>query len=133
MEVQATWRGCAIVSLWVAVLGALVFTAFLGPRLLVILAWTALSFLLLTPSLRTFRVHVDERRLTVRAGRVFFLKQHIPLRFITGCTVLRTPLGRLTRTGVFVLSFSGGVCVVCGLSLRDAAALSRHLALGGTS
>ena len=85
------------------------------------------------PSVRSTRVHVDERRLTVRAGRIFFLKQHMPLRFITGCTVLRTPLGRLSRTGVFVLSFSGGVCIVFGLSLRDAAALARRFALEETS
>ena len=114
MEIQATWRGCAVASAWAAALGALVFTALLGPNAL------------------GFRIRVDEHRLVIRAGRVFFFKQHIPLRFITGCTVLRTPLGRLTHTGVLVLSFSGGVCVVCGLSLRDAALLSRRLALADT-
>ena len=123
MEIQATWRGCAVASAWAAALGALVFTALLGPNALV---------LLLTPFFRSFRIRVDEHRLVIRAGRVFFFKQHIPLRFITGCTVLRTPLGRLTHTGVLVLSFGGGVCVVCGLSLRDAALLSRRLALADT-
>ena len=132
MEIQATWRGCAVASAWAAALGALVFTALLGPNALVLIGWTALSFLLLTPFFRSFRIRVDEHRLVIRAGRVFFFKQHIPLRFITGCTVLCTPLGRLTHTGVLVLSFSGGVCVVCGLSLRDAALLSRRLALADT-
>lgn len=131
MKIQATWRGCAVASAWAAGLGALVFTALLGPNVLVLLGWTALTFLLLTPFLRSFCICLDEHRLVLRAGHMFFFKQHIPLRFITGCTVLRTPLGRLTHTGVVVLSFSGGVCVVCGLSLHDAALLSRRLALGG--
>ena len=79
MQVQATWRGGAVAAVWAALLGAVIFTALFGLNVLVLSGWTALCFLLVMPSVRSTRVHVDERRLTVRAGRLFFLKQHIPL------------------------------------------------------
>lgn len=135
MEFSVSRRGAAVVCLWFVLLGAVVCLPFwrmaFPTTLLCLMAYTLLCFCLLAPHFASCRIRVGAHHLTVRRGILFVSTWRLPLRFITGCYVLRTPLQRLTGTCCLVLFASGSFTVLPGVRFCDAETLTAQLTQGG--
>jgi len=135
MEYTVPRRGAAIVSAWFAAAGILLslpfwnggFAATLGA----LLVWFALCFGALAARLASCVLRVGAHHLTLRRGLLFPVTRRVPLRYITGCHILQTPLQRMTGTCVLVLYASGCITVMPGAKRADAEALCTRLVYGG--
>ncbi len=135
MEYTVPRRGAAVVSAWPAGLGAVLSlpfwknnAAFTLPALLL---WAAVCFGILAPRLSSCVLRVGGHHLTLRRGLLFPVTRRIPLRFVTGCHILQSPLQRMTGTCVLALYSSGVTTVAPGLRRADAEALAALLTQGG--
>ena len=132
---RATRAGAALVCGWLALAGAAVLFFLLplpvGTRMLAALFWCVLCFGLLAPRLASCRVRVGGNHLTVRVGALFLPTKRIPLRFITGCRILQTPLGRMGGVCLLVLFGAGTWTLIPGVRAADAEALAARLSHGG--
>lgn len=135
MEYSAVRRGAAVVGVWCAALGGLVCLPFWKSRFLPTLAalalWLAVCFGVVAPRLASGTVRLGGNHLTLRRGKLFLTTRRIPLRFVTGCQIIQTPLQRLSGTCIFLLFTSGCTAAAPGLLRADAEALSARLTHGG--
>ncbi len=132
MEFSATRRGSAIVAGWAAAAGLILIWALLpAGRIFLALFWVLLCFGLLAPHLESCRVRVGGNHLTIRRGLIFFTTKRIPLRFITGCCIFRSPLCRACGTCVMLLFASGNFTVLPGVRLADAEHFAQRISHGG--
>lgn len=136
MEYTIPRRGAAVVSAWFAALGALLSLPFWKSRfastLMMLLLWAAVCFGILAPRLSSGVLRVGRHHLTLRRGQLFPITRRMPLRFITGCAILQSPLQRMTGTCVLVLYSSGVTTIAPGMRRKDAEALSAALTHGGS-
>ncbi len=135
MEFSVDRRGAAIVSSWFAAAGILICLPFLSlfviPPLAALAIWLFLCFGVLAPRLASGTIRVGGNHLTIRRGLFFPLTRRIPLRFLSGCHILQSPLQRMTGTCIFILYSSGCTTVAAGLRKADAELLSAKLTHGG--
>ena len=135
MEFQVTRSGAALIGFWAALAGILVSLPFWMLNLLAALLWTAVWVLfcmcVLVPRWASCRVRVGGNHLTVRRGLLFLSTKRMPLRFITGCHIVQTPLGRRRGGCVLVLLASGTSTVIPGIRRADAEQLAARLSHGG--
>lgn len=133
MEYQVSRRGAAVVSVQLTALAGLVCwvlgASFEAGVLALGLFFVCAAVLLTlgTAHLASCRVRCGQHHLTVRRGLLFLSTRRLPLRFVTGCHVLRTPLSRLAGTCTLVLLSSGCLTLLPGLSEGDAQRLSAFL------
>lgn len=135
MEFSVSRRGAAVVSAWFVLAGALVslpfWRLFFQTTLLCLMAWALLCFALLIPHFSACTLRVGAHHLTLRRGILFLITRRVPLRFVTGCFLLRTPLQRLTGTCCLLLFTSGSILLVAGAGVAEAEALCARLTQGG--
>lgn len=135
MEYRVPRRGAAIVSAWAALLGVPVSLPLwrLGaPAAFTLLfLWMALCFGALSARLASGVLRVGAHHFTLRRGRLFPVTRRVPLRFVTGCSILQSPLQRMTGTCLLLLYASGCTTLVAGLRRADAEALAERLSYGG--
>lgn len=135
MEFCVSRKGAAVVSLWFAAAGAVVsipfWRAFWLETLGALIVYWILCLWLLTVRLASCKVRAGAHHLTVRRGVLFLTTRRLPLRWIAGCHILRTPLQRHTGTCLLVLYASGSITVVAGAPYAKAEQLSALLAQGG--
>ena len=131
MEFHATRRGCAIAATWLALAGGAVILLLAGVRPLLFLLWLAVCYGVAAPHLSSCRVRIGGNHLTIRRGLVFFSTKRIPLRFVTGCWLLRSPLCRATNTCLMIIFSSGSVSLVPGVRIADAERLAERVSHGG--
>ena len=135
MEYAVPRRGAAIVSAWFAAAGVIISLPFwnggAAAALVALAVWMALCFGALAARLASCVLRVGEHHLTVRRGLLFPVTRRVPLRFITGCHIVQSPLQRMTGTCVLVLHASGCVTLMPGAKRADAEALCTRLAYGG--
>lgn len=134
MEFAVSRRGSAVIGLWAIVLCALLcapfwHSAFL-PTLAVFCIGGALLFLLTAVHFSTCKVRCGVHHLTMRRGILYTVTRRVPLRFITGCQILRSPLQRITGTCLLLLFASGSTTLIAGANFADAQRLSAFLAYG---
>ncbi|MEF9970094.1 MAG: PH domain-containing protein [Ruthenibacterium sp.] len=134
MEFAVSRRGGAVIGLWAVLLCALVcapfwHSAFL-PTLAVFLGGSMLLFLMAAVHFSACKVRCGAHHLTMRRGILYTVTRRIPLRFITGCQILRSPLQRLTGTCILLLFASGSTTLIAGANFADAERLSAFLAHG---
>ncbi|MEF9864821.1 MAG: PH domain-containing protein [Oscillospiraceae bacterium] len=69
------------------------------------------------------RIFVDKTEISITKG--FFLPTafRVPLRFISACHIIQTPLQRIIGSCYCVLITSGTFAVIAGLSAKDANAM----------
>ncbi len=135
MEYTVPRRGAAVVSAWLAGLGALLVWLFwrddFAFALPVLVFWTAVCFGIVSPRLSSYVLRVGGHHLSLRRGLLFPVTRRVPLRFVTGCHMVQSPLQRMTGTCVFLLYSSGVTTVVPGMRRADAEALAAMLTYGG--
>ncbi|MBD5101731.1 MAG: PH domain-containing protein [Subdoligranulum sp.] len=135
MEYTVPRRGAAVVSAWFALLGALLslpfWKNFFVSTLMTLLLWTAVCFGILAPRLSSCVLRVGGHHLTLRRGLLFPVTRRVPLRFLTGCHIVQSPLQRMTGTCVLLLYSSGVTTIAPGVRRADAEALAALLTHGG--
>lgn len=135
MEFSVDRRGAAIVSGWCAAAGILVCLPFLWSfpvsPLIFLGLWLLLCFGVLAPRIASATVRVGGNHLTLRRGLFFPITRRIPLRFLSGCHIMQSPLQRMTGTCVFILYSSGCTTFIPGMRKADAELLSEKLTHGG--
>lgn len=135
MEYTVPRRGAAVVSAWLAGLGALVCLPFwkssFASTLMALLLWLAVCFGILAQRLSSYVLRVGEHHLTLRRGLLFPVTRRVPLRFVTGCHIVQSPLQRMTGTCLLFLYSSGVTTLAPGLRRADAEALAARLTHGG--
>ncbi|MEG0911265.1 MAG: PH domain-containing protein [Ruthenibacterium sp.] len=134
MEFAVSRRGGAVIGLWAILLCALVCVPFWGsaflPTLAVFILGGMFLFLVATVHFSTCHVRCGAHHLTMRRGILYTVTRRVPLRFVTGCQILRSPLQRLTGTCILLLFASGSTTLVAGADFADAERLSAFLAHG---
>lgn len=135
MEFRVTRSGAALIGFWAILAGALVslplWLVESGAALLTLILWCAVCVCILVPRWASCRVRVGGNHLTVRKGLLFLVTKRMPLRFITGCRIVQTPLGRRSGGCVLVLIASGTCAVIPGVRRSDAEQLAAKLSHGG--
>ena len=135
MEYTVPRRGAAVVSAWFAGLGALLslpfWKNFFVTTLMTLLLWAAVCFGVLAPRLSSDVLRVGAHHLSLRRGLLFPVTRRVPLRFLTGCHILQSPLQRMTGTCVLLLYSSGVTTIAPGMRRADAEALAVMLTHGG--
>lgn len=135
MEFSVDRKGALLVSGWFAAAGIVLCLPFLSlfsvSPLIVLAVWLFLCFAVLAPRLISAVIRVGGNHLTVRKGVFFPVTRRIPLRFLSGCHILQSPLQRMTGTCLFILYSSGCTTVLAGLRKEDAELLSEKLSYGG--
>lgn len=132
MELKASRRGAAVVALWVTIFGAVICLLFAllgaapGFILCIFLTFCVLA-IVVAARVSTCFFRCGAHHVTLRRGLLFLTTQRIPLRFISGCSVWRTPLERLSGTCVFTLYTSGSFAAVFGLRYSEALMLAQKL------
>lgn len=135
MEFRVSRRGAAVIGVWCMVPGLAVCvpfwrTAFAGTFWFAVL-WIAVCLAVVIPRCASCAVRVGGNHLTVRRGLLFLSTRRLPLRFITGCQILQTPLGRAAGVCMLALYASGTITLLPGIRRADAEALSARLTHGG--
>lgn len=135
MEFRVTRGGAALIGFWAILAGALVSLPFClldaAAALLGLAVWCAVCVCILVPRWASCRVRVGGNHLTVRKGLLFLVTKRMPLRFITGCRIVQTPLGRRSGGCVLVLIASGTSTIIPGVRRADAEQLAAKLSHGG--
>ncbi len=132
MEFSVSRRGGTAVSLWFVLLLGLLCLPFWKAHFLqtlgVFLTGSAVFLVLFSLHFASCNVRVGAHHLTVRRGLLFTTTRRLPLRFITGCHILRTPLGRLCGVCALILCASGSTTILLGVNTADAERLAAFLA-----
>ena len=135
MEFRVTRSGAALIGFWVILAGAVVSIPFWSLNAVAALFWLAVwcvvCLCVLVPRWASCRVRVGGNHLTVRRGLLFRGTKRMPLRFISGCHILQTPVGRRMGGCVLVLIASGTFTVIPGIRRADAEQLAAKLSHGG--
>ena len=134
MEFSVSRRGAAVISLWFVLVGAAVSLPFwknyFVNTFLFFFAYSALCLCLLTLHFASCTVRVGAHHITVRRGVLFLRTRRLPLRFVAGCHVLRSPLQRLTGTCCISLYAAGSFTFVAGAPFAKAEQLATLLTQG---
>lgn len=132
MQLRVLCGACFLFCIWPAVVGSLVLLALLGVSWWpLVVCYCAVCFLGLAPRLASCRVQVHESHLAIHKGVMFRSGMRLPLRFLSGCRVLRSPLGRMAGGCTMLLSYSGGAVLLIGIHEQDAAAFCTRFFHGG--
>ncbi|WP_367925749.1 PH domain-containing protein [uncultured Ruthenibacterium sp.] len=135
MEFRVTRSGAALIGFWAVLAGILISLPFwalnAAASLLGLAIWCVICVCILIPRWSSCRVRVGGNHLTVRRGILFLETKRMPLRFITGCRIVQTPLGRRRGGCVLVLIASGTSTIIPGIRRSDAEQLAAKLSHGG--
>ncbi len=126
MQFTVKNKGALIISMELALLCAVVsgIVAILFFWLGILLgAVCLLACILLYFRMHRARVCISETELTLHKGVFFPLILRIPVRFLTACHILQTPLQRAFGVCVCVLISSGTFALLLGANYQDAMAL----------
>ncbi len=131
LEFHVTRRGGAVIGLWISLIcGILCFLLrYLSAAwaVIIFIVCAALALTVGTAHFASCSVRCGKHHITVRSGILFCRTQRLPLKYISGCIILRSPLQRLTSTCILVLTTSGTLSVIWGAPLAGAEKLSAHL------
>ena len=131
LEFHVTRRGAAVIGLWITLIcGILCFVLryLLAAWSFIIFAvCAAVALTLGTAHFASCSVRCAEHHITVRSGILFCRTQRLPLKYISGCIILHSPLQRLTSTCVLILTTSGRMSFIWDAALAGAEKLSAHL------
>lgn len=134
MTIRVTRGAAALISTWLVAAGFLVSLLFWRrwflQTLLAFLAWSAVSMVLCTLYVASFRVFVGRHHISVRHGLFFLFTHRVPCRFVTGCHIWSSPLQRRMGSCILVLVSSGSTLLIPGAPLADAQALAARLTAG---
>lgn len=124
-------QGRSVLCVWLAVLGLLiapfVFWQSVLAGVVFCLLWCFLLYLL-SIRLCSFAAVLGASTLTVYMGIVFPVRRVIPRRAVTGVYQLRTPLLRLSRTSVLLISTPGSRLILPAVPAVQAGLLAHVLA-----
>lgn len=131
LEFRVSRRGAAVIGLWITLIcGILCFVLryLLGVwAIIIFLVCGALALTIGTAHFAACSLRCGAHHITVRSGILLCRTQRMPLKYISGCVILRSPLQRLTSTCVLILTTSGTLFFVWGAPLGDAERLSAHI------
>lgn len=132
-----TKRGAALLAAWVFIgCGLIAFFLPFGSallRLAVSFAAALLSFPFFFLRLSSARFTVKEKEFCVARGVLFLRKKRLPIRYLTGLSIFRTPLQRVFGLCTLTLYASGSSIVLFCLDDTYARALYTQLVKGGAS
>lgn len=134
MEYRVTRRGAAVIGVHLISVGLLLLFIVRNLFRFTIIAavfWLLFCLIGLIPHLSSCKLHIYENHLTVRTGILFVTTKRIPLRFVTGCHIVQTPLQHANATCSLFLLTSGSVTVILGMRRKDADILTTTLSSGG--
>lgn len=134
MEFFVSRRSAAVVGLWLTLVGVIAATPFwkhyFFTTLCTLAVYVCAVLLVCVMHFSTYRVRVGKHHLTLRGGLLFRFTKRMPLRFISGCYLLSTPLQRRLKVCVLILYSSAGITCIPGAPLTPAQALCALLTQG---
>ena len=132
MQITVSRRAAALLSTWLVLAGLVLalLAALLNAlaALLGFLVWSVLAMLLGTLYFSSYKLYLGKHHVSVRHGILFLFTHRMPLRFITGCHIICSPVQRRTGSCVLVLLSSGGSVLVPGAPLAAAQQLAERIA-----
>lgn len=124
-------KGVAVVCLWALVPGAaaapFIFWQSVGAGLVFAALWLGLCLGWLPARCESFEGSVTLGEVRVSSGLLFKSSRRIPTRWVSATARISTPLLRLCGCCVLVLSTSGTLLVLPGISNADADSLLPYL------
>ena len=124
-------KGVAVVCLWALALGAaaapFIFWQSIGAGLVFAAFWLGLCLGWLPARCESFEGSVTLGEVRMSSGLLFKTSRRLPTRWVSSSARFSTPLLRLCRCGVLVLSTSGALVVLPGISDADADGLLSYL------
>ena len=124
-------KGVAVVCLWALVPGAaaapFIFWQSIGAGLVFAALWLGMCLGWLPARCESFEGSVTLGEVRMSSGLLFKTSRRIPTRWVSASGRFSTPLLRLCRCCVLVLSTSGTLAVLPGISDADADSLLSYL------
>ncbi len=119
------FKNALIICLWFCLAGLVAAIALLWffsytVGLIFFAVWFLIFGVFLCAYICTFKIHIASAHISLRHGMVFKFVHRAPLRFISSCRIITTPLQRRTKSCVVILLYAGGFFVLPGADINFA-------------
>ena len=120
MKLYVHKKDCLLFCLFIAFIGsAFFYLLFKQNAFFLILLFFLLCFCVLAPHMLSCSFSLQERQVILQKGLIIRIMQRIPISYLSGYRIIRTPIDFISNTCILWLSFSGGMCLIVGLNYRE--------------